>query len=119
MLRIKTGTSVAPASCGTPAAFASDDLVALRPRRVVDGTGEDRLHDPLRLDRRSEFGQRILVHSGTRLVLAGAQALDRQAALFITVWLVAAGKQRVEAAAESFHLDHGASLSRISLASAE
>jgi hypothetical protein len=117
-LRISTGTSVASQLRGAPAAFAGDDFVALRTRRVFDSTGENRLHDPLRLDRRRQFGQRRLVHLRTRLVLAGAQALDRQAALFVTVRFVAAGKQRVEAAAESFHLDHGATLSRISLASA-
>ena len=119
MLRISTGTSLSAGQLrGAPAAFAGDDLVTLGARRVVDGARQNRLHDALNLDRGRQFGERSFVHVGARLVLAGAQALDRQVALFVTVRLVAAGEQRVEAAAESFHLDHGATLSRISLASA-
>jgi hypothetical protein len=55
---------------------------------------------------------------GARLVFARLQAFDRQIALFIALRFVATGQQRIKAAAESFHLDHWATLSRISLASA-
>jgi hypothetical protein len=72
---------------GAPAAFTGNDFVALGARRVLDSTGENRLHDPARLDRSGQFGQRRFVHLRPRLVFAGAQALDRQAALFVTVRL--------------------------------
>jgi hypothetical protein len=84
MLRTSTGTSAEAGQLrGAPAAFAGDDLVALGARRAVDGADQDRLHDALGLDRGGQFGQRILIHVGARLVLAGLQAFDRQVAQFV------------------------------------
>src|SRR6185369_5102908 len=68
---------------------------------------EDRLHHALLADRLRQFVERRLVHPGPRLILAGADAVDRDRLQRVGRFrLVAAGEQRIEAAAESFGSNH-------------
>jgi hypothetical protein len=60
---------------GTHAAFAGDDLVL----PGVHGPDEDRLHHALAANALGELVKRSLVHADARLVLADAQADERQA----------------------------------------
>jgi hypothetical protein len=55
----------------------------------------------LRLDGGGQFVQRLLVHVGARLVLAGLQVVDAQRVLALRLAAVA-GQQGVEPAAEAF-----------------
>jgi hypothetical protein len=69
-----------------PAAFAGDDLVALRLARrgAIDGTDDDRLDDSLRLDRCRQFLERFLAHVDARLVPAPLQQIERQVGELVT-----------------------------------
>ena len=84
-----------------PAPLAGNDLVAVA--RAAQGAHENRLHQPLRLDRSGQLFERGRVHLRARLVLARLQTADRQRALLFTAGTFVARQQRVEAAAESLH----------------
>ncbi|MNM93953.1 hypothetical protein D3C81_1063410 [compost metagenome] len=60
---------------GAEAAFAGDDLVAVR---LGHAAHEDRLHQPLRADAGGQLLQRALVHARARLVLARLQLLQAE-----------------------------------------
>ena len=71
---------------GAPAAFAGDDLVALRfaGRGAVDGANDDGLDDSLRLDRCRQLFERFLAHVDARLVLAPLQQVEREIGELVT-----------------------------------
>ena len=59
-----------------PAAFASDDLVAIRLVRMR--AGQDRLQDAARADGGCELLQRVRVHHASGLERTGLEPIDRQ-----------------------------------------